>query len=57
MRFPAAVQRFGAERAGARSSREVPTGSHAVAVSNPDVVAETIFDAVDAAMVKVPAVS
>ena len=48
--IPAAVQRFGAERAGARGVREVPSGSHAVAVSNPDVVAETILDAVAAVL-------
>lgn len=51
--IPAAVQRFGAERAGARGIRAVADGSHAVAVSNPDVVAETILDAVDAAMAPV----
>ncbi len=48
--IPAALQRFGAERAGARGIREVAGGSHAVAVSNPAAVAETILDAVDAVM-------
>lgn len=51
LNIPAAVQRFGAERAGARASREVAGGSHAVAVSNPDAVAETILDAVHAASI------
>jgi pimeloyl-ACP methyl ester carboxylesterase len=46
--IPAALQRFEAERAGARGIREVAGGSHAVAVSNPDAVAETILAAVDA---------
>jgi pimeloyl-ACP methyl ester carboxylesterase len=45
--IPPDVQRFGAERAGARGIREVAGGSHAVAVSNPDAVAETILDAVE----------
>lgn len=53
--IPAALQRFEAERAGARGIREVAGGSHAVAVSNPDAVAETILEAVDAAMLQVPA--
>jgi pimeloyl-ACP methyl ester carboxylesterase len=44
--IPAAVQRFGAERAGARQVVEVPGASHAVAVSRPDVVADTIAAAV-----------
>jgi len=55
--IPAAVQRFGAERAGARATREVSGGSHALAVSNPEVVAGTILDAVEAAMLVTPAVS
>jgi pimeloyl-ACP methyl ester carboxylesterase len=50
---PAQLQRFEAERAGARAAREVPDGSHAVAVSHPDVVAETILAAVDAVMAPV----
>jgi hypothetical protein len=36
---------------------EVAGGSHAVAVSNPDAVAETILDAVDAVMLKAPGTS
>jgi pimeloyl-ACP methyl ester carboxylesterase len=55
LNIPAAVQRFGAERAGARGTREVAGGSHAVAVSNPEAVAETILDAVQATMLQVPA--
>jgi pimeloyl-ACP methyl ester carboxylesterase len=46
--IPAALQRFEAERAGARAIREVAGGSHAVAVSNPEAVTETILAAVDA---------
>ena len=34
--IPAELQRFMAERAGARSTVELPGASHAVAVSNPD---------------------
>jgi pimeloyl-ACP methyl ester carboxylesterase len=55
--IPPALQRFEAERAGARVTREVADGSHAVAVSNPEVVAETILDAVNAATLKAPAAS
>lgn len=44
--IPAAVQRFGAERAGARGTRDVPGASHAISVSRPDVVAAAILDAV-----------
>jgi pimeloyl-ACP methyl ester carboxylesterase len=46
--IPAELIRFMAERAGARSSTEVPGASHALAVSHPVVVAETIFAAVQA---------
>jgi pimeloyl-ACP methyl ester carboxylesterase len=55
--IPAAVQRFEAERAGARGTREVADGSHAIAVSNPEVVAETILEALDAVALKAPAAS
>ena len=55
--IPAAVQRFGAERAGARGTREVPDGSHAVAVSNPGAVADMILEAVDAVAQRTPAAS
>jgi pimeloyl-ACP methyl ester carboxylesterase len=53
--IPAAMQRFGAERAGARGIREVADGSHALAVSHPEVVAEVILEAVDSVAMKVPA--
>jgi pimeloyl-ACP methyl ester carboxylesterase len=46
--IPPAVQRFGAERAGARGTREVQGGSHATSVSHPDPVAESILEAVEA---------
>jgi pimeloyl-ACP methyl ester carboxylesterase len=46
--IPAAVQRFGAKRAESRATREVQGGSHAVAVSNPDAVAASILEAVEA---------
>jgi pimeloyl-ACP methyl ester carboxylesterase len=49
--IPAALQRFEAERAGARGTAGA---SHAVAVSNPDAVVETILAAVDAVAMKVP---
>jgi pimeloyl-ACP methyl ester carboxylesterase len=49
---PAALQRFEAERAGARGVRDVAGGSHALAVSDPQAVAETILAAVDAATVQ-----
>ncbi|WP_030439643.1 alpha/beta fold hydrolase [Actinoplanes subtropicus] len=48
LNIPPALQRFEAERAGARSTREISGGSHAVAVSNPDTVAQTILDALQA---------
>lgn len=46
--IPAELIRFMAERAGARTITEVPGASHALAVSHPVVVAETIFAAVQA---------
>jgi pimeloyl-ACP methyl ester carboxylesterase len=46
--IPAELIRFMAERAGARTVTEVPGASHALAVSHPVVVAETIFAAVQA---------
>lgn len=46
--IPAELIRFMAERADARSSTEVPGASHAIAVSHPVVVAETILTAVQA---------
>jgi pimeloyl-ACP methyl ester carboxylesterase len=52
--IPAGLQRFEVERAGARGSHEVVGGSHAVAVSDPDAVAETILEAVQAVTTTVP---
>jgi pimeloyl-ACP methyl ester carboxylesterase len=43
--IPAAVQRFEAERAGARRTLEIPGASHAVAVSHPAAVAGLILEA------------
>jgi len=46
--IPAELVRFMADRAGARTSTEVPGASHAIAVSHPVTVAETILTAVQA---------
>jgi len=43
--IPAALQRFEAERAGARGVRELPSASHAAAVSHPAEVARTVAEA------------
>jgi pimeloyl-ACP methyl ester carboxylesterase len=43
--IPGRLQRFMAQRAGAERVVEVPTGSHAVAVSHPRTVAELILEA------------
>lgn len=48
LNIPVAEHRAGAERAQARGIREVPGGSHALSVSQPDAVAETILEAVAA---------
>lgn len=48
LNIPAALQRFMAERAAARATHEVAGASHALAVSSPDPVAATIFEAFDA---------
>lgn len=48
LNIPVAEHRAGAERAKARLSREVPGGSHALSVSQPGAVAETILAAVSA---------
>jgi pimeloyl-ACP methyl ester carboxylesterase len=48
MNIPAALQRFMAERAGARGVREVPGASHAISVSQPEEVAATILEAIEA---------
>jgi pimeloyl-ACP methyl ester carboxylesterase len=51
LNIPAELVRFEAERAGARLTREVPGGSHAISVSSPAAVADTILDAVAATAV------
>lgn len=43
--IPAALQRFMAERAGARRSVEIPGASHAAAVSHPGETAQLILEA------------
>jgi pimeloyl-ACP methyl ester carboxylesterase len=43
--IPAAVQRYMAQRAGAERVVEIPSGSHAVAVSHPRTVADLILEA------------
>ncbi len=43
--IPAAVQRFGADRAGARRTVEIAGASHAAAVSHPDATAHLILEA------------
>ena len=45
LNIPIALQRFFAERAGSKGTREVAGGSHALMVSDPDAVATTILDA------------
>jgi pimeloyl-ACP methyl ester carboxylesterase len=54
--IPPALQQFEAERAGARGIRQILGGSHAVAVSSPDAVAETICNAYEAVRVHALAV-
>jgi pimeloyl-ACP methyl ester carboxylesterase len=44
--IPIELQRYFADRAGARGSREVAGGSHAMSVSRPDEVTATILEAV-----------
>ena len=45
--IPAALQRFMAERAGARRAVEIPGASHAAAVSHPQETAELILEAAE----------
>jgi pimeloyl-ACP methyl ester carboxylesterase len=45
MNIPAALHRFMAERAGAKTSRELAGASHALSVSEPDAVTATILEA------------
>lgn len=44
--IPVAALRWMAQRAGARDTREIPGGSHALTVSSPEPVAEAILAAV-----------
>jgi pimeloyl-ACP methyl ester carboxylesterase len=46
--IPAAAQRFMAERAGSKGTREVAGASHAISVGAPDAVTAAILDAVGA---------
>jgi pimeloyl-ACP methyl ester carboxylesterase len=48
LNIPAELQRFQAERSQARSAREVAGASHALSVSQPEVVAEAILEALEA---------
>ena len=48
LNVPAALQVFMADRAGAKAARLVEGASHAISVSRPEMVAETIMAAVTA---------
>jgi pimeloyl-ACP methyl ester carboxylesterase len=48
LNIPVAVHRTGAERASSRGTTEIAGASHAVGVSQPDAVAATILEAVNA---------
>jgi len=48
LNIPVAVHRAGAERASSRGTTEIAGASHAVGVSQPDAVAATILEAVNA---------
>jgi pimeloyl-ACP methyl ester carboxylesterase len=48
LNIPVALQRFMADRAGAKGTREMAGASHAISVSEPDAVTATILDAVAA---------
>ncbi|AYF97173.1 alpha/beta fold hydrolase [Protaetiibacter intestinalis] len=48
LNIPAELQRFQVERAAARNGQEIPGASHALTVSQPDAVAQTILEAVQA---------
>ncbi|WP_432871921.1 alpha/beta fold hydrolase [Microbispora rosea] len=45
LNVPVALHRFMADRAGAKGIREVPGASHALSVSQPEVVTTSILDA------------
>lgn len=49
LNIPAEAIRFMAARAGARSSEEIPGGSHALSVSQPEAVAQAILRAAEPA--------
>lgn len=49
LNIPVALHRFMAERAGAKATREVAGGSHALSVSQPEAVTASILEAVQAA--------
>ena len=54
--IPAALHRFMAQRAGARGVREVAGASHALSVSQPQIVADSIMEAVRAtSLARLPA--
>jgi pimeloyl-ACP methyl ester carboxylesterase len=48
LNIPAELERFMADRAGAKEAREIAGGSHALSVSQPEAVTTTILDAVAA---------
>lgn len=48
LNIPAELQRFQVERSAARATKEIAGASHAISVSQPVVVAETILEAVKA---------
>ncbi len=48
LNIPAELQRFQVQRSGARASREIAGASHALSVSQPQAVADTILEAVAA---------
>ncbi|MFD0855853.1 alpha/beta fold hydrolase, partial [Actinomadura adrarensis] len=45
LNIPAELMRFMAERASSKGTRRIPGASHAIAASQPDAVAATIFEA------------
>jgi pimeloyl-ACP methyl ester carboxylesterase len=46
--IPAELHRFMAKRANAKVTREIAGGSHALSVSQPEAVAASVFEAVNA---------
>jgi pimeloyl-ACP methyl ester carboxylesterase len=51
LNIPAELMRFMAERASSKGTRTIPGASHAIAASQPDAVAATIFEAANEARV------